>query len=85
MITSPIRPALVGPGRIGTRHARAIVREAPGAELAAVVDPRTDAVTAPAGELGVTLQVGFGALAVARAVIVSVQENRSVTIEEVLR
>ena len=45
MTASPIRLALVGSGRIGTHHARAI----------------------------------------ARAAIVSVQENRSVTLEEVAR
>lgn len=77
MTASPIRLALVGSGRIDTHHARAIAREVPGARLAAVIDPRLDAATALADELGT--------LAIARAAIVSVQENRSVTLEEVAR
>lgn len=37
-----IRIALIGAGRIGTMHAGNIARRVPAAELAAVVDPRTD-------------------------------------------
>ena len=54
MTVPPIRLALVGSGRIGTHHARAIAREVPGAELAAVIEPRIDAATAHADELGAT-------------------------------
>ncbi len=49
--TPPVRLALVGAGRIGTHHARAIVEDVPGATLAAVVDPRTDVATALANQL----------------------------------
>jgi myo-inositol 2-dehydrogenase / D-chiro-inositol 1-dehydrogenase len=38
-----VRAALVGAGRIGTMHAGNLARRVPGAELAAVVDPREDA------------------------------------------
>jgi myo-inositol 2-dehydrogenase/D-chiro-inositol 1-dehydrogenase len=38
-----IRIALIGAGRIGTMHAGNIARRVPAMELAAVVDPRTDA------------------------------------------
>ncbi|AYD90126.1 dehydrogenase [Actinomyces sp. 2119] len=47
-----VRAALVGAGRIGSHHARALAREVPGAELTTVVDPRAEAAQALATELG---------------------------------
>lgn len=51
--------ALVGAGRIGSHHARAIAREVPGADLVAVVDPVPGAARTLADELGTT---AYGAL-----------------------
>ncbi|WP_127841686.1 Gfo/Idh/MocA family oxidoreductase [Actinomyces wuliandei] len=47
-----VRAALVGAGRIGSHHARALAREVPGADLTTVVDPRVEAAQALAEELG---------------------------------
>lgn len=45
-----VRAALVGAGRIGTMHAGNLARRVPGAELAAVVDPREDVAQALAAK-----------------------------------
>lgn len=42
--TTPVRLALVGAGRMGSVHARALARTAPDVELAAVVEPSDEAV-----------------------------------------
>ncbi|WP_433018293.1 Gfo/Idh/MocA family oxidoreductase [Kribbella sp. CA-294648] len=47
-----IRIALIGAGRIGTMHAGNIARRVPAVELAAVVDPRTDAAESLAAQYG---------------------------------
>ncbi|WP_172193369.1 Gfo/Idh/MocA family oxidoreductase [Actinomyces faecalis] len=51
-LASPVRLALIGAGRIGTHHARAIALDVPTAQLVAVVDPREQAAQALAQPLG---------------------------------
>lgn len=52
MTHTTVTIALVGAGRIGTHHARAVAHEIPGATITAVVDPRIEAAQALADELG---------------------------------
>ncbi|MBE6481738.1 MAG: dehydrogenase [Actinomyces ruminicola] len=52
MTVTNVNLALVGAGRIGNHHARALAREVPGAVVTTVVDPRTEAAAALAAELG---------------------------------
>lgn len=42
-ITSPVRVALIGAGRIGSNHAELVARHVPGAALVAVADPTPNA------------------------------------------
>jgi myo-inositol 2-dehydrogenase/D-chiro-inositol 1-dehydrogenase len=49
-----IKIALIGTGRMGSVHARNIVRQIPEAELVAVCDIRLEVVQAVADELGIT-------------------------------
>ncbi|OFI37575.1 dehydrogenase [Arthrobacter sp. SW1] len=49
----PLRVGLIGAGWMGAYHARSLALRIPGAELAAIADPATDAATALAAELGV--------------------------------
>lgn len=53
MISSPVRIALIGAGRIGTAHADTLVRRVPGADLVYVVDPRPGVAADLAEPLGV--------------------------------
>ncbi|WP_172119530.1 Gfo/Idh/MocA family oxidoreductase [Actinomyces faecalis] len=52
MTTPLISIALVGAGRIGSHHARAVTAEVPGARISVVVDPREQAAQHLAEELG---------------------------------
>lgn len=52
MVTTPVRIALIGAGRIGASHADVVARRVPEAVLTAVVDPRPGAADVVAGPLG---------------------------------
>jgi myo-inositol 2-dehydrogenase/D-chiro-inositol 1-dehydrogenase len=52
-MANKVKVALIGAGRIGKLHGRALARSVPGAVLAAVVDVNADTARAVAGELGV--------------------------------
>jgi myo-inositol 2-dehydrogenase / D-chiro-inositol 1-dehydrogenase len=52
-VTSPVRIAVLGIGRIGRMHAEIIARQVPGAALAMVYDVNTAAAAAVGAELGV--------------------------------
>ena len=53
-MTSPLRIALLGAGRIGQVHARTIVQRVPSARLVAIADPMPDAAANLAARFGVS-------------------------------
>ena len=53
-MTSPLRIALLGAGRIGQVHARTIVQRVPSARLVAIADPMPDAAANLAAHFGVS-------------------------------
>jgi myo-inositol 2-dehydrogenase/D-chiro-inositol 1-dehydrogenase len=52
-MSQPLRVAILGAGRIGQVHARAIAHRIPAARVVGVADPRLDAAQALAAELGI--------------------------------
>lgn len=61
-MTTPVRIALVGAGRIGASHASVLARRVPDATLVAVADPRPGAAEAVAGPLGARAETAADAL-----------------------
>ena len=61
-MTSPVRIALIGAGRIGASHAEVIARRVPEATLVAVVDPRPGAAAVVADPLGARAETEVAAV-----------------------
>ena len=55
-MSSPIRLCMIGAGRVGKNHSRAITRHVPGGEIVALVDPMVEVRAETAAEFGIDAQ-----------------------------